>query len=179
MERTFNIRKQQTRPRWVRSWEPMEIATIPTPQRRLKWYLALRQNPIFTKDQTMKKYQHHIDALPTPHRNSEDLNGMSVSKMSLPHVAIWLWYFLTILTWSYCSSWHEHIFHAFAHISFVRHPVFSFYWLDWTRSLHQVVLFLKFRRKKIGLCFWLNEEWLIYSLSPSHLSPLKSSEPFC
>ena len=31
IERTYNIRKQQTRFYWLRSWELMEIATIPTP----------------------------------------------------------------------------------------------------------------------------------------------------
>ena len=37
---------------------------------RLKQYSAFRQNPIFLKDQNMKKYQHYIyirgEVLPTP-----------------------------------------------------------------------------------------------------------------
>ena len=35
-----------------------------------KWYSAFCQNPIFLKDQNMKKYQHYIDVwgvLPIPH----------------------------------------------------------------------------------------------------------------
>ena len=33
-----------------------------TPLHRLKRYSAFCQNPIFSKDQNMKKYQHYIDA---------------------------------------------------------------------------------------------------------------------
>ena len=54
----------------------MESAKILTPSSNrlssilLKQYFAFRQNPIFLKDQNMKKYQHYIDlrgeVLPTP-----------------------------------------------------------------------------------------------------------------
>ena len=30
---------------------------------QLQWYFAFRQNPLFLKDQNMKKYQHYIDTL--------------------------------------------------------------------------------------------------------------------
>ena len=55
IERTYNIRKQQTWFYWVCSWEPMKSATILTPHSHwFKRYLAFHQNPILLKDQNMK-----------------------------------------------------------------------------------------------------------------------------
>ena len=55
------------------SLEPMESATIQRP----KLYSAFRQNPIFLKNQKMKKYQHFIivrgEVLPTPCDTTTDV----------------------------------------------------------------------------------------------------------
>ena len=74
-ERTYKIRKQQTRFYWVWTWELMEHATILTPPSTgLKAVFALCMNQILLKDQNMKKYQHLIDVrgevLPTPRGTS-------------------------------------------------------------------------------------------------------------
>ena len=54
VERTYNMRKQQTRFYWFCSGELMESATTHAPVHQLKRFSAFHQTPIFLKDQNMK-----------------------------------------------------------------------------------------------------------------------------